>query len=97
MFYWHLLKVTWVEHTEVDDGSVHTMYKPLVNTGLAFGAKRWVAILDRQCERLASSMASNIPAGNLSGKFTLNAANPEGHFDQFLNPATELKKSKFTY
>uniref|UniRef100_A0A1J3J3I8 Homeobox-leucine zipper protein MERISTEM L1 n=2 Tax=Noccaea caerulescens TaxID=107243 RepID=A0A1J3J3I8_NOCCA len=59
-------KVTWVEHTEVDDGSVHTMYKPLVNTGLAFGAKRWVAILDRQCERLASSMASNIPAGNLS-------------------------------
>uniref|UniRef100_A0A1J3CY73 Homeobox-leucine zipper protein MERISTEM L1 n=1 Tax=Noccaea caerulescens TaxID=107243 RepID=A0A1J3CY73_NOCCA len=59
-------KVTWVEHTEVDDGSVHTMYKPLVHTGLAFGAKRWVAILDRQCERLASSMASNIPAGNLS-------------------------------
>ncbi|CAA7054700.1 unnamed protein product [Microthlaspi erraticum] len=59
-------KVTWVEHTEVDDGSVHTMYKPLVNTGLAFGAKRWVATLDRQCERLASSMANNIPAGNLS-------------------------------
>ncbi|KAH0870950.1 hypothetical protein HID58_077972 [Brassica napus] len=59
-------KVTWVEHTEVDDRSVHTMYKPLVNTGLAFGAKRWVATLDRQCERLASSMASNIPAGDLS-------------------------------
>ncbi|RID50351.1 hypothetical protein BRARA_H01087 [Brassica rapa] len=60
-------KVTWVEHTEVDDISVHTMYKPLVNTGLAFGAKRWVATLDRQCERLASSMASNIPTGDLSG------------------------------
>ncbi|CAE6184109.1 unnamed protein product [Arabidopsis arenosa] len=59
-------KVTWVEHTEVDDRSVHNMYKPLVNTGLAFGAKRWVATLDRQCERLASSMASNIPAGDLS-------------------------------
>uniref|UniRef100_M4FCD8 Uncharacterized protein n=1 Tax=Brassica campestris TaxID=3711 RepID=M4FCD8_BRACM len=59
-------KVTWVEHTEVDDRSVHTMYKPLVNTGLAFGAKRWVATLDRQCERLASSMASNIPTGDLS-------------------------------
>ncbi|KAH0894457.1 hypothetical protein HID58_056886, partial [Brassica napus] len=59
-------KVTWVEHTEVDDISVHTMYKPLVNTGLAFGAKRWVATLDRQCERLASSMASNIPTGDLS-------------------------------
>ncbi|CAH8388472.1 unnamed protein product [Eruca vesicaria subsp. sativa] len=59
-------KVTWVEHTEVDDRLVHTMYKPLVNTGLAFGAKRWVATLDRQCERLASSMASNIPTGDLS-------------------------------
>ncbi|XP_010538642.1 PREDICTED: homeobox-leucine zipper protein PROTODERMAL FACTOR 2 [Tarenaya hassleriana] len=59
-------KVTWVEHVEVDDRSVHNMYKPLVLTGLAFGAKRWVATLDRQCERLASSMASNIPAGDLS-------------------------------
>lgn len=76
LFYWHLLKVTWVEHTEVDDGSVHAMYKPLVNTGLAFGAKRWVATLDRQCERLASSMANNIPAGNLSGKSTLKPAKP---------------------
>ncbi|CAH8345493.1 unnamed protein product [Eruca vesicaria subsp. sativa] len=59
-------KVTWVEHMEVDERSVHNMYKPLVNTGLAFGAKRWVATLDRQCERLASSMASNIPTGDLS-------------------------------
>ncbi|KAF2534426.1 hypothetical protein F2Q70_00032875 [Brassica cretica] len=70
-------KVTWVEHTEVDDRSVHTMYKPLVNTGLAFGAKRWVATLDRQCERLASSMASNIPAGDLSGT---KGADVRGYF-----------------
>ncbi|KAF3451685.1 hypothetical protein FNV43_RR07781 [Rhamnella rubrinervis] len=58
-------KVIWVEHVEVDDRSVHSIYKHLVNSGLAFGAKRWVATLDRQCERLASSMASNIPAGDL--------------------------------
>ncbi|AEE82438.1 protodermal factor 2 [Arabidopsis thaliana] len=58
-------KVTWIEHMEVDDRSVHNMYKPLVQSGLAFGAKRWVATLERQCERLASSMASNIP-GDLS-------------------------------
>ncbi|CAN1353750.1 Homeobox-leucine zipper protein PROTODERMAL FACTOR 2 [Linum perenne] len=58
-------KVTWVEHIEVDDVSVHDIYKPLVHSGLAFGAKRWVATLDRQCERLASSMANNIPAGDL--------------------------------
>ncbi|KAK3121162.1 hypothetical protein QOZ80_8BG0647360 [Eleusine coracana subsp. coracana] len=59
-------KVTWVEHVEVDDRSVHNLYKPLVNSGLAFGAKRWVGTLDRQCERLASAMASNIPNADLS-------------------------------
>ncbi|KAF3325657.1 homeobox-leucine zipper protein ROC2 [Carex littledalei] len=58
-------KVTWVEHVEVDDRSVHNLYKPLVNSGLAFGAKRWVGTLDRQCERLASVMASNIPSGDI--------------------------------
>ncbi|KAH7859238.1 hypothetical protein Vadar_033492 [Vaccinium darrowii] len=58
-------KVTWVEHVEVDDRAVHNIYRPLVNSGLAFGAKRWVATLDRQCERLASAMANNIPAGDI--------------------------------
>ncbi|KAM5588631.1 homeobox-leucine zipper protein PROTODERMAL FACTOR 2 [Rosa sericea] len=58
-------KVVWVEHVEVDDRAVHNIYRPLVNSGLAFGAKRWVATLDRQCERLASSLANNIPAGDL--------------------------------
>ncbi|KAK8629463.1 hypothetical protein V6N13_078304 [Hibiscus sabdariffa] len=57
--------VIWVEHVEVDDRAVHNIYRPVVNSGLAFGAKRWLATLDRQCERLASSMASNIPAGDL--------------------------------
>ncbi|KAI8001883.1 Homeobox-leucine zipper protein PROTODERMAL FACTOR 2 [Camellia lanceoleosa] len=55
-------KVIWVEHVEVDDRAVHNIYRPLVNSSLAFGAKRWVATLDRQCERLASAMANNIPA-----------------------------------
>ncbi|GAB2285285.1 Homeobox-leucine zipper protein hdg2 [Dionaea muscipula] len=58
-------KVTWVEHVEVDDRGVHNIYKPLVSSGLAFGAKRWVATLDRQCERLASAMATNIPTGDV--------------------------------
>ncbi|KAG6524816.1 hypothetical protein ZIOFF_014760 [Zingiber officinale] len=58
-------KVTWVEHVEVDDRSVHDIYKPLVNSGLAFGAKRWVSTLDRQCERLASVMASNFPSADI--------------------------------
>ncbi|XP_055828271.1 homeobox-leucine zipper protein MERISTEM L1-like [Solanum dulcamara] len=58
-------KVTWIEHVEVDDRAVHNIYRPLVNSGLAFGAKRWVATLDRQCERLASAMANNIPTGDI--------------------------------
>ncbi|CAN4078318.1 unnamed protein product [Withania somnifera] len=57
-------KITWVEHVEVDEKAVHDIYKPLVNSGLAFGAKRWVATFDRQCERLASAMANNIPTGD---------------------------------
>lgn len=56
-------KVIWVEHAEVDDRAVHNIYRALVNTGLAYGAKRWVCTLDRQCERLASVMATNMPAG----------------------------------
>lgn len=58
-------KVTWIEHVEVDDKMVQNIYKPLVDSGLAYGAKRWVAILQRQCERLACSMSSNMPTGNL--------------------------------
>ncbi|XAR53773.1 hypothetical protein NMG60_11022454 [Bertholletia excelsa] len=58
-------KVTWVEHVEVDDRAVHNIYRGLVDSGLAFGAKRWIATLDRQCERLASAMANNIPAGDV--------------------------------
>jgi homeobox-leucine zipper protein len=61
-------QVTWVEHVEVDDRSVHNIYKLLVNSGLAFGARRWVGTLDRQCERLASVMASNIPTSDIGGK-----------------------------
>jgi hypothetical protein len=55
---------------EVDDRSVHNIYKPLVNSGLAFGARRWVGTLSRQCERLASAMASNVPNGDLGGTCT---------------------------
>ncbi|OWM77662.1 homeobox-leucine zipper protein MERISTEM L1-like [Punica granatum] len=58
-------KVIWVEHVEVDDRAVHNIYRQLVDSTIAFGAKRWVSTLDRQCERLASSMANNIPAGDL--------------------------------
>ena len=51
----------------MDDRGVHNLYKQLVSSGHAFGAKRWVATLDRQCERLASAMATNIPTVDVGG------------------------------
>ncbi|CAL1393800.1 unnamed protein product [Linum trigynum] len=58
-------KVTWVEHVEVDNRGVHDLYQQVVDSGHAFGAKRWVVTLDRQCERLASAMATNIPTNDV--------------------------------
>ena len=58
-------KVTWVEHVEADDRAVHHIYRQLVNSGRDFCAKQWIATLQRQCERLASVLASNITARDL--------------------------------
>lgn len=46
------LQVTWVEHTEYDESSVHQLYRPLLRSGLALGAGRWLAMLQRQYECL---------------------------------------------
>ncbi|XP_043717521.1 homeobox-leucine zipper protein ROC3-like [Telopea speciosissima] len=54
-------RVTWVEHAEVEDKPVHQGFNQYVNSGMAFGAQRWLAVLQRQCERFASLMARNIP------------------------------------
>lgn len=54
-------QVTWIENVEVDDQVVQNIYKPLVNSGLAFGAKRWVATLHRQSDRLVFKTATNVP------------------------------------
>ncbi|GAB2296415.1 hypothetical protein Dimus_030535 [Dionaea muscipula] len=54
-------KVTWVEHAVlVEEKPVHQIFSHYVNSGMAFGAHRWLAILQRQCERVASLMARNI-------------------------------------
>ncbi|XP_028806242.1 homeobox-leucine zipper protein ANTHOCYANINLESS 2 [Neltuma alba] len=54
-------KVTWVEHTQYDESVVHQLYRPAVNSGFGFGAHRWIATLQRQCECLAILMSSSIP------------------------------------
>ncbi|GAV84633.1 Homeobox domain-containing protein/START domain-containing protein [Cephalotus follicularis] len=53
-------RVTWVEHAEIEEKPVHQIFSHLVYSGMAFGAHRWLAVLQRQCERVASLMARNI-------------------------------------
>ncbi|VAI34846.1 unnamed protein product [Triticum turgidum subsp. durum] len=43
-------KVTWVVHAEYDEAAVHELYRPLLRSGQALGARRWLASLQRQCE-----------------------------------------------
>ncbi|CAH2057809.1 unnamed protein product [Thlaspi arvense] len=57
-------KVTWIDHTEYDESKVHQLYRPLVSSGLAFGSKRWISALQRQCESLTILMSSTIPNHN---------------------------------
>ncbi|CAA6665987.1 unnamed protein product [Spirodela intermedia] len=64
-------KVTWVEHTECQRGPVHSIYRPVVNSGVAFGAWHWMATLQLHCERLVFSMATNVPTKDSSGVSTL--------------------------
>ncbi|KAK6142546.1 hypothetical protein DH2020_022894 [Rehmannia glutinosa] len=59
-------KVTWVEHVEVEEGGAQSIYKPLITAGLAFGAKRWVAILDGYCERVERAIATDVPTSDLN-------------------------------
>ncbi|URE06484.1 Homeobox-leucine zipper protein [Musa troglodytarum] len=54
-------KVTWVEHAEYDEAAVPPLYRPLLLSGLALGAHRWVASLQRQCQSLAILMSSSLP------------------------------------
>ncbi|OMO93347.1 hypothetical protein COLO4_16955 [Corchorus olitorius] len=53
-------RVTWIEHAEIEEKPVHQIFSHFVYNGMAFGAHRWLAVLERQCERVASLMARNI-------------------------------------
>ncbi|CAI9101719.1 OLC1v1039114C2 [Oldenlandia corymbosa var. corymbosa] len=60
-------KVTWVEHAEYDESVIHQLYRPLISSGMGFGAQRWIATLQRQCECLAILMSSSVPARDPTG------------------------------
>ncbi|PWA38216.1 homeobox-leucine zipper protein HDG11 [Artemisia annua] len=49
-----LSKVTWVEHMEVEETMPnHTLYDHLIRSGLAFGAERMLACLERWHEKMS--------------------------------------------
>ncbi|XP_045810380.1 homeobox-leucine zipper protein ROC6-like [Trifolium pratense] len=50
-------KITYVDHSQYDESAVHQIFRPMVNSGIAFGAHRWVATLQRHCESLAILMS----------------------------------------
>ncbi|KAJ9552887.1 hypothetical protein OSB04_016932 [Centaurea solstitialis] len=61
-------KVTWVEHIEVEEiAPIDRVYRDFIHSGLAFGAKRWLACLQRACERIASLMMTNSSSHDLGG------------------------------
>lgn len=60
-------KVTWVEHLDVSASTIQPLFRSLVNTGLAFGARHWVATLQLHCERLVFFMATNVPTKDSLG------------------------------
>ena len=54
--------VTWVEHVDVreQEKELRPIFKPFVESGFAFGAKRWLSTLQRHAERFIYSMGINI-------------------------------------
>lgn len=63
-------RVTWVEHTVCRNVAAPSMYWAAAASGLAFGARRWVAALQLQCERMVFSVATNVPTRDSTGKMT---------------------------
>ncbi|KAF5793267.1 putative transcription factor & lipid binding HD-SAD family [Helianthus annuus] len=64
-------KVTWIEHWECQKSVSHSMFRAIINSGLAFGARHWMATLQQQCERLVFFLATNVPTKDSCGIGTL--------------------------
>ncbi|PWZ17030.1 Homeobox-leucine zipper protein ROC8 [Zea mays] len=63
-----LIMVTWVEHMEIEQMlPINVLYRNLVLSGAAFGAHRWLAALQRACERFASVATLGVPHHDVAG------------------------------
>ena len=47
---------------------IHALFRDLIDGGMAFGAQRWLATLQRMCERFACLNVAGIPARDIGGK-----------------------------
>ncbi|KAI9159605.1 hypothetical protein LWI28_000093 [Acer negundo] len=63
----HCSQVTWIEHSEYDESVIQYLCRPLVRSGWGFGAWRWFANLQRQCECLSILMSTAEIAEHPSG------------------------------
>ena len=57
-----------MEHLEIEEKApVHRLFGDLIHSGLAFGAERWLATLQRMCERFACLMVTGNSTRDLGG------------------------------
>ncbi|KAK9951255.1 hypothetical protein M0R45_006711 [Rubus argutus] len=65
--------VTWVENVDIQekDKELHPKLRPFVESGFAFGARRWISTLQQEAERFIYSTGINISP-------TDSAISPEG-------------------
>ncbi|KAF5805521.1 putative transcription factor & lipid binding HD-SAD family [Helianthus annuus] len=57
-------KVMWIEHTEYNESGVPQHYRPLLRSGLGFGAQKWIATLQRHFECIATIMSPDTTIEN---------------------------------
>lgn len=58
-----MTQVTWIEHAEYDESAVHPLYRRLLRSGMALGARRWVDALQRHCNSLTALPSSAVLSG----------------------------------
>ncbi|KAI4330777.1 hypothetical protein MLD38_029030 [Melastoma candidum] len=68
-------KVTWIEHLEHNGAGIHPLFRDVLTSGVAFGARRWVASLQRHCEFLALVMRPSRCGARISGLNDLGKRN----------------------
>lgn len=76
---------------ECQKSIVHSLYRTIVNSGLAFGAKHWMATLQLQCERLVFFMATNVPTKDSSGIHYTSHISSQDFFFRSLQMSKESK------